>query len=331
MFIVLRARGLLHGIVVKMVNLADNSKYSVTRLYFIRLWLDIVREVKQFKNRGTDLIGFIHKKMGNGANTSFWEDTWRGDVAFKSLYRRVYALESCKSVTIASKLSHENVGYSLRRVPRGGAEQVQFLESLANVKGISLAAMRDMWAWSLKGSGEFSVASVRKLIDDRMLPEVSPKTRWIIVVPIKVNVHVWKVRLDCLPTMLNISRRGMNIEFILFPICGKEVESSSHIFFACQIVREVFRKITCWWDVNLMEVSSYEEWLDWLLKLRLHYKYKQLLERVCYIMWWLIWIFRNKSIFGSDLPSKAMLFDDVVARAFYWCLNRCKASFSWID
>ncbi|GJV77133.1 ribonuclease H-like domain-containing protein [Tanacetum coccineum] len=246
------------------------------------------------------------------------KDTWRGDVAFKSLYRRVYALESCKSVTIASKLSYENVGYSLRRVPRGGAEQVQFLESLANVKGISLAAMRDMWAWSLKGSGEFSVASVRKLIDDRMLPEVSPKTRWIIVVPIKVNVHVWKVRLDCLPTMLNISRRGMNIEFILFPICGKEVKSSSHILFVCQIVREVFRKITYWWDANLMEVSSYEEWLDWILKLRLHYKYKQLLERVSNIMWWLSWSFRNKSIFGSDLLSKAMLFDDAVARAFYW-------------
>ncbi|GJX43473.1 hypothetical protein Tco_0260149 [Tanacetum coccineum] len=172
-------------------KLGKNSKSS-----YPSIWLDIVREVKQFKNRGTDLIGFIHKKMGTGANTSFWEDMWMGDVAFKSLYPRVYALESCKSVTVASKLSHENVGYSLLRVPRGGAEQVQFLELLANVKGISLAAMRDMWAWSLEGSREFSVASIRKLIDDRMLPEVSPKTRWIIVVPIKVNVHAWKVRLD---------------------------------------------------------------------------------------------------------------------------------------
>ncbi|GKA95366.1 hypothetical protein Tco_0817404, partial [Tanacetum coccineum] len=104
--------------------------------------------------------------MGNRADTSFWEDVWRGDVAFKSLYPRVYALESCKSVTVASKMSHENVGYSIRRVPRGCTKHFQFLELLVNVEGISLAAMKDRWSWSLEGSGDFFVASIKKLIDD---------------------------------------------------------------------------------------------------------------------------------------------------------------------
>ncbi|GKD07575.1 hypothetical protein Tco_1187260 [Tanacetum coccineum] len=66
--------------------------------------------------------------MGNGADTSFWEDAWRGDVAFKSHYPLVYALESCKNVTVTVKMSHENVGYSLHQIPREGVEQVQFLE-----------------------------------------------------------------------------------------------------------------------------------------------------------------------------------------------------------
>nr|GEU78239.1 nucleotide-binding alpha-beta plait domain-containing protein [Tanacetum cinerariifolium] len=57
------------------------------------------------------------------------------------------------------------------------------------------------------GSGEFTIMSVRKMIDDFMLPEVSSKTRWIKAVPIKVNVHAWKVKLDGLPSRLNISRR----------------------------------------------------------------------------------------------------------------------------
>nr|GEW52822.1 retrovirus-related Pol polyprotein from transposon TNT 1-94 [Tanacetum cinerariifolium] len=66
---------------------------------------------------------------------------------------------------------------------------------------------RDVTVWSLEGSGDFSVASVRKLIDDKMLPEVATKTRLVNVVPIKVNVHAWKVRLDYLPMRFNISRR----------------------------------------------------------------------------------------------------------------------------
>ncbi|GJV46621.1 RNA-directed DNA polymerase, eukaryota, reverse transcriptase zinc-binding domain protein [Tanacetum coccineum] len=74
------------------------------------------------------------------------------------------------------------------RDPRGGEEQAQFDLMLEKVEGTSLVIMRDRWVWSLEGSGEFSIASVRRLIDDYMLPEVTSKTRWMKAVPIKVNV-----------------------------------------------------------------------------------------------------------------------------------------------
>nr|GEX14213.1 RNA-directed DNA polymerase, eukaryota [Tanacetum cinerariifolium] len=44
------------------------------------------------------------------------------------------------------------------------------------------------WVWSLEGSGEFSVASIRKIIDDNRLSTVDTWTIWIKYVPIKVNV-----------------------------------------------------------------------------------------------------------------------------------------------
>nr|GEU80498.1 RNA-directed DNA polymerase, eukaryota, reverse transcriptase zinc-binding domain protein [Tanacetum cinerariifolium] len=83
------------------------------------------------------MVNLVMAKMVNS------EDVWRGDVAFKSLYPRVYTLESCKNVTVAVKISHENVGYSLRRIPRGDVEQVQFLELLASMEGVALVYMRD--------------------------------------------------------------------------------------------------------------------------------------------------------------------------------------------
>ncbi|GKA12796.1 RNA-directed DNA polymerase, eukaryota [Tanacetum coccineum] len=119
---------------------------------------------------------------------------------------------------------------------------------------------------------------VGKMIDDFMLPEVSSKTRLIKVVPIKVNVHAWKVKIDGLPTRLNISRRGIDIKSILCPMCGKAVESTSHIFFTCQMSKEILRKISRWWDIDYMEVSSYEEWLDWIVNTRLPVKSKQVFE-----------------------------------------------------
>nr|GEU71181.1 RNA-directed DNA polymerase, eukaryota, reverse transcriptase zinc-binding domain protein [Tanacetum cinerariifolium] len=91
---------------------------------------------------------FITPKLGNGANTSFWDVAWCRDIAFKNLVPRLYALES----------------------------------------------MNNIESWSLAGSGDFSVSSVRKLIDNAILPKGISKTRWIKEIfgqedPSMVNVY----------------------------------------------------------------------------------------------------------------------------------------------
>nr|GEU58632.1 RNA-directed DNA polymerase, eukaryota [Tanacetum cinerariifolium] len=177
-----------------------------------------------------DSVSLIHSKLGNGANVSFWEVTWRGRSLCKSLFPRLYALETQKKIDVASKLSHSGLDVSFRCPPRGGVEIQQFEHMKEKVEGCILADMLDRWFWALEGSGEFTITSVRKMIDDFMLPEVSSKTRWIKAVPIKVNVHACKVKLDGLPTRLNISRRGIDIESILCPMCGKAVESTNKDF-----------------------------------------------------------------------------------------------------
>ncbi|GJR00644.1 retrotransposon protein, putative, ty1-copia subclass [Tanacetum coccineum] len=170
----------------------------------------------------------------------------------------LFALESQKKIDVASKLSQCGLDFSFRRAPRGGIEQNQFEMLTEKMKGCVLVNMQDRWVWSLEGSGDFSVASVRNLIDGITLPEVSTKTRWIKEVPIKINVHAWKVKIDCLPTRLNISRRGMDIDSILCPMCGIAVEF--HLFFTCHISRDILRKISRWWDIEYTEIASYEEW-----------------------------------------------------------------------
>nr|GEW82318.1 RNA-directed DNA polymerase, eukaryota, reverse transcriptase zinc-binding domain protein [Tanacetum cinerariifolium] len=187
------------------------------------LWLDIIHEVDMFKSHGIDLVSLIHSKLGNGANASFWEVAWRWGSLFKSLFPRLYALETQKKIDVASKLSHSGVDVSFRRLPRGGVEIQQFEHMKEKVEGCILADMMDRWFWALEGSGEFTITSVRL----------------IKAVPIKVNVHAWKVKLDSLPTRLNISRRGIDIESILCPMCGKAVESTSYIFFTCQMSKEI--------------------------------------------------------------------------------------------
>ncbi|GJS03718.1 RNA-directed DNA polymerase, eukaryota [Tanacetum coccineum] len=292
------------------------------------LWTRVIKAIHG--EDGKNGSGF-KKKLGNGADTYFWEDLWHGDMVLKQRYPRLYALEVKKTVDVASKLSQENLTWSFRRAPRSGVEQDQLTDLTTYVEGVVLGVTPDRWYWTLDGSGEFSVASARKVIDDNRFPEVSTQTRWIKAVPIKVNIHAWKVRMDCLPTRLNISRRGIDIPSILCPVCGSVTESSSHLFFDCLVAKDNFRKICRWWEVDFMEVHTFDEWVSWIVNLRIPIKHKRLLEGVCFGLWWLILAYRNKCVFGVVSPSKADIFDDVVSYSFYWSRFRCNVSFSWVD
>nr|GEU40285.1 RNA-directed DNA polymerase, eukaryota [Tanacetum cinerariifolium] len=153
-----------------------------------------------------------------------------GEVALKVLYKRLYALEMCKSISVAEKMGHPSLSHFSRRMPRGGVDQKNYDLLFLKFTDLVLPNISDRWCWYLEGSQEFLVKSSRILIDNTVLPKAEVPTRWLRVVSIKVNVHAWRVYLDKLPTRANISLRGMDIPSIACPLCNSAMESSSHIF-----------------------------------------------------------------------------------------------------
>nr|GEZ24865.1 RNA-directed DNA polymerase, eukaryota, reverse transcriptase zinc-binding domain protein [Tanacetum cinerariifolium] len=199
-------------------------------------------------------------------------------------------------------------------------EITQIIPSLLNKGGVG----------NLSSDGKFSVSSLRCFFDDKSITTVGSKTRWNKYVPSKVNILAWRIKHDFLPTCLNISRRGIDLNSITCVSCTTAIETTSHIFSACPLVNLLYKKIPRWWNVIMTEMSSYEEWWAWFSALRLENKIKKIFEGVFYFTWWLLWNFCNKSIFGPIAQPKARLFDDILAFSFTWCRSRCKANFSWL-
>ncbi|GJS10576.1 RNA-directed DNA polymerase, eukaryota [Tanacetum coccineum] len=261
------------------------------------LWYNIIREIGSLSNKGIKFLSHMKNKV----------------------------------VTVAAKLSDGFVTDSFRRIPHGGIEEEQLLLLVNNLESVVLADSNDRWIWLHDSSGEFSVQSARSHIDDILLPTVSSSTRWVNVVPIKINIFAWKMSLDKLPTRLNLSLRGIEIPSIICPICSSAGESGSHLFFGCNMARLLLRKVTRWWELEYPDLNSYEEWLAWFISIRLHKGLKDVLEGVFYVMWWAIWKFRNQVLFGSSQPRLALLFDEIVLLSFTWCSSRCKNNFDWIS
>ncbi|GJS35303.1 RNA-directed DNA polymerase, eukaryota, reverse transcriptase zinc-binding domain protein [Tanacetum coccineum] len=215
-------------------------------------WSDIIKEAASLSLKGINFLSYVKKKVGNGEHTCFWEDVWLDDHPLKLSFPRLYALECDKEVSVAAKLIDSSLTGSFRRNPRGGIEEEQYLLLVEKVASVILSNSNDRWTWSLASSGEFSVKSARIHIDDILLPSVSSVTRWVHAVPIKINVFAWKVCLDKLPTRFNLSLRGLEIPSILCPVCHSAGESSSHLFFSCNVARHLLMKIARWWSWMLL-------------------------------------------------------------------------------
>ncbi|GKB79051.1 RNA-directed DNA polymerase, eukaryota [Tanacetum coccineum] len=134
-------------------------------------WQDVLLAIHSLQSKCINLMEFIQKKVGNGENTSFWDDSWLGEVALKVLYKRLYALEMCKSISVAEKMGHPSLSHSFRRMLRGRVEQENYGLLCSKVADLVLPNISDRWCWSLEGSQEFSVKSSRILIDNTILPK----------------------------------------------------------------------------------------------------------------------------------------------------------------
>ncbi|GJZ64725.1 putative reverse transcriptase domain-containing protein [Tanacetum coccineum] len=157
-----------------------------------------------------------------------------------------------KSISVASKLAHSSICYSLRRIPRGGIEHVQMEGLHSYLDGTILSGMLDRWRWTLSCDWEFSVSSIRCFIDDKP----------------------WQ--------LLGLKLYGTNMFLARLIFSLGEL---SMIFFQ-RASTSLVENIARWWDVIMPEMSSYEQWWAWIFALRFESKKKKIFEGVFYITWW---------------------------------------------
>ncbi|GJV05640.1 RNA-directed DNA polymerase, eukaryota [Tanacetum coccineum] len=69
------------------------------------------------------------------------------EVALKVLYKRLYALEMCKSISVAEKMGHPSMSHSFRRMPRGGVKQENY--------GLLCLKVADLLKFQLDGLESF--------------------------------------------------------------------------------------------------------------------------------------------------------------------------------
>nr|GEZ69772.1 RNA-directed DNA polymerase, eukaryota [Tanacetum cinerariifolium] len=135
----------LHGVDGKIGTLLKGGHRSC--------WTSIIQEMNNMDQKGINFMSFIRIKLGNGAKTRFWEDKWCDEGILKIKYPRLFALESCKLISVGTKLSHPCIYSSFRRKPRGGSELDQLARLGDVLKEVILSSNEYRWVWDLESTG----------------------------------------------------------------------------------------------------------------------------------------------------------------------------------
>ncbi|GJY97792.1 RNA-directed DNA polymerase, eukaryota, reverse transcriptase zinc-binding domain protein [Tanacetum coccineum] len=164
----------------------------------------------------------------------------------------------------------------IRRLPRGGAELNQFEALGEAIRNVSLTNQSDSWTWSI-GVG-YSVASTRVLVDEKLLDSSLEATRWI----------------------------RIEVSSLLCPTCQIDVETVNHIFFNCEMEKDLWSLLAKWWELDIPFCSNISDWYDWLDDACVAANIRLVLEGGGTLMW-AIWSFRNHLIFSNPPPKNATL------------------------
>lgn len=78
--------------------------------------------------------------------------------------------------------------------------------------------------------GDYTVSSARRWIGKNTLVVDDSPTKWNNLVPIKVNILTWKIKLDKVSADANLDKQGIDLDSILCLICDTIIETANHIF-----------------------------------------------------------------------------------------------------
>lgn len=179
------------------------------------------------------------------------------------------------------------------------------------LENVFLFDVLDRRFWSLSGNGDFFVALARAYIDEKLLPVSSLPTRWIRIIPTKINVFAWSFALDMLPTTFILDNWDVDVPSLLCPLCDLEIESVSHLFFGCSLTSSIFIQISRLWRLMVTNISSYG--VDWsgsrIFVYRAPWKSSW---KVFSMAWWHIWNFTKALLFGVSKLTPSVVFDNIV-------------------
>ncbi|GJS02581.1 RNA-directed DNA polymerase, eukaryota, reverse transcriptase zinc-binding domain protein [Tanacetum coccineum] len=170
---------------------------------------------------------------------------------------------------------------------------------------------------------------MRYLLTNSSSQSQSSPTRWNKLVPIKVNIAMWRSENRRLPTRVNLDNRGIDLDSIKCPVCDNDLETEEHILVKCDIAKLVWNDVLKWWNIRNVQLETLNDLLSLASRTTLS---NTLLAVFDVAAVWVLWRFRNDSSFAIKRPNRSLILNDIKQLSFTWISNRLRnITINWIE
>ncbi|GJX63103.1 RNA-directed DNA polymerase, eukaryota, reverse transcriptase zinc-binding domain protein [Tanacetum coccineum] len=173
---------------------------------------------------------------------------------------------------------------------------------------------------------------MRYLLTNSSSQSQSSPTRWNKLVPIKVNIAMWRTENRRLPTRVNLDNRGIDLDSIRCPVCDNDLETEEHILVKCDIAKSVWNDVLKWWNIRNVQLETLNDLLSLASRTTLSTTLLAVFDAVVNSAVWVLWGFRNDSSFAIKLLNRSLILNDIKQLSFTWISNRLhNIAINWIE
>ncbi|XP_071712667.1 uncharacterized protein [Rutidosis leptorrhynchoides] len=193
--------------------------------------------------------------------------------------------------------------------------------SITNVTDFKVGTSNlDSWKCNIQGNGMFSTTTIAQLVDDKLLsiPTATFETERNKLLPQKIGLFIWRVRLNRIPDRFELDKRGIDIDSLRCPVCDNGNETIDHIFLRCSFAKDVWDRVYKWWNLGSFPHNNLEGMFKGFKHVNRSTSPSKLWQAIERYSGYIIWQNRNQIIFRKKKNNGPMALNKIHIKTFEW-------------
>ncbi|XP_022023979.1 uncharacterized protein LOC110924256 [Helianthus annuus] len=267
----------------------------------------------------------LRAAVGNGESIRFRIDVWCGEMAFKDKFPNLFKIKINKVVLVSERLQSVKEGTVCWKIRSANMSQVLQNEldiCISFLAEVLIVDSQDKWVWSDDDSDMFSVISAKKWLQQETSNSAVGRLEWCKWIPAKVNIFVWRAKMDRIATISALERRNIMIPSRGCVFCEYSPETTDHLFSGCFFSNGIWLAIESWCRIPNVFAFSIRDLVNLHNSVGFKGIKKVAFQGIIYIALWSIWRARNDRVFADKRLKVMEVMAEIKSLSFLWF--RCR-------